>query len=960
MTIDYKNTVNLPQTDFPMKADLARREAPLQAWWESEDIYGKLREQARGRPRFVLHDGPPYANGAIHIGHAANKILKDFIVKSRSLDGCDSPYIPGWDCHGLPIELQVEKKHGRVGQKLDAKGFRAACRSYAMEQVELQRKDFKRLGVFGDWDRPYLTMSPHFEAQQIRSLGRIIQNGHLVKGAKPVHWCLDCRSALAEAEVEYEDKTSPAIDVAFRVADAADFTARAGIALPRSADAAQPVSLVIWTTTPWTLPANEAVALRADFVYVLVEVMRPTGPECLVLAEGLAAGCLQRYGLAAQGEGVAIPRELGRFEGRALEGLLLQHPFQPRQVPVVLGDHVTLEAGTGAVHTAPAHGQDDFIVGRKYGLPVVCPVGGDGRFLADTPLVGGLKIDEGGQRIIETLQDSGALLRAAPLNHSYPHCWRHKTPVIFRATPQWFISMEQQGLRANALRDIPSVQWIPAWGQQRIAGMIENRPDWCISRQRTWGVPITLFVHKDSGELHPRTLEIIEQVAAAVEQAGIDAWFDADPSTLIGDDAAHYEKCLDVMDVWADSGLSFECVGTERPEITAPVEMYLEGSDQHRGWFHSSLLMSEALYARAPYKSVLTYGFTVDDKGRKMSKSLGNVVAPDKVMSTLGADVLRLWVAATDYTSEMSCSDEILKRTSEAYRRIRNTVRFLLGNLHGFEPARDAVPVAELVQLDAWAIARTARLQQDIVQAYRDYQFQVIYQKVNNFCVVDLGGLYLDILKDRLYTTPEGSHARRSAQTALWHIAQAMVRWLAPLLSFTAEEIWQHLPGARGIAQSVFLTTWHELPDVPAQATDWDALVVLRSAVQREIERLREAGQVGSSLGAELDLHLAADVHDRYAALGEELRFFTLTSAARVHGLAADSTTAKAPEGCVQADAGNGPLPGVFLRVQPSDAPKCVRCWHHRGDVGSRPEHAPLCARCADNLLGLAETRRCA
>jgi isoleucyl-tRNA synthetase len=939
---EYKHTLNFLQTDFPMKADLARREAPMQQWWESQDIYGKLRKLARGRPRFVLHDGPPYANGAIHIGHAANKILKDIIVKARSLDGCDSPYIPGWDCHGLPIELQVEKKHGRVGQKLDARAFRAACRSYALEQIDLQRTAFKRLGVFGDWERPYLTMDPLFEAQQIRALGKVIANGHLYKGAKPVHWCLDCRSALAEAEVEYEDRTSPAIDVAFPVADAADLARRIGLA---GQGGAVPTSIVIWTTTPWTLPANEAVALRADLQYVLVEVLRAGIAERLILAEGLRDECLARYGLGAG-------TELARFEGGALEGLLLQHPFQPRQVPVVLGDHVTLEAGTGAVHTAPAHGQDDYTVGRRYQLPVVNPVGGDGRFFANVPLVGGMKLDDASKLIIETLDLSGRLLQHLPLMHSYPHCWRHKSPLIFRATPQWFISMDNKGLRANALRDIAKVQWVPAWGEQRIAGMIENRPDWCISRQRTWGVPIALFVHHETGELHPRTQELIESVALRVETGGIDAWFDLEAASLIGADAAVYDKVTDVMDVWADSGVSFECVGHLRPEIAAPVEMYLEGSDQHRGWFHSSLLMSEALYERAPYKSVLTYGFTVDDKGRKMSKSLGNVVAPDKVMSTLGADVLRLWVAATDYTSEMSCSDEILKRTSDSYRRLRNTARFLLGNLGGFDLARDGVQMSELVQLDAWAIARCARLQEEVTRDYRDYQFLNVYQKVHNFCVLDMGGFYLDIIKDRLYTTPAASTPRRSAQTALFHIAQAMVRWLAPILSFTAEEIWKSLPGSAGAAESVFLTTWYELPQPPQSALDWDALIALRSAAQRELEKLRDAGQIGAPLEAELDVYCLPQFVARYAALGEELRFVTITSAARVH------TVLEAPDNAVPADPGTGPVEGVWLCVSRSTATKCVRCWHLRVDVGSDPAHPELCARCAGNVSGHPESRR--
>jgi isoleucyl-tRNA synthetase len=937
---DYKNTVNLPQTEFPMKGDLSRREPATQAWWESENIYGKLREVARGRPRFVLHDGPPYANGAIHIGHAANKILKDFIVKSRSLDGCDSPYIPGWDCHGLPIELQVEKKLGRVGQKLDARAFRAACRSYAMEQVELQRKDFKRLGVMGDWDRPYLTMDPKFEAQQIRALGKVIANGHLYIGAKPVYWCLDCRSALAEAEVEYEDKTSTAIDVAFRIVDVANFAKRIGKVIDESV----PASVVIWTTTTWTLPANEAVCLRADFEYVLVEFEHEGKRQRVVLAEGLAAVCLARYGATNS-------TELARFEGRALEGLKLTHPFQNRQVPVILGDHVTLEAGTGAVHTAPAHGQDDYIVGTRYKLPVANPVLGDGRFQADTPLVGGLKLDEAGKLIIETMQGSGHLLHQASLLHSYPHCWRHKSPVIFRATPQWFISMEQKGLRANALRDIPKVHWIPAWGQQRIAGMIETRPDWCISRQRTWGVPIALFVHEETGALHPRTQELIAAVADRVETAGIDAWFDLDAAELLGAEAAHYRKVTDVMDVWADSGVSFECVGKERPEIAAPVEMYLEGSDQHRGWFHSSLLMSEALYERAPYKSVLTYGFTVDEKGRKMSKSLGNVVAPDKVMNNLGADVLRLWVAATDYTSEMSCSDEILKRMSDSYRRIRNTVRYLLGNLHGFEPEKHAVPVNELIDFDAWLIRRAAALQTEVVDAYRDYQFHHVYQGVHNFCVNDLGGLYLDVLKDRLYTTPEAGHARRSAQTAIYHVAQAMVRWLAPILSFTAEEVWKFLPRAGTPAQSVFLTTWHSLPEARESSIDWDALISLRQALQRELEKLRDAGIIGAPLEAEVEVLCLPEQMQRLAALGDELRFFTITSGARVRQVAS------APEGATAAATGSAVLPGVWLRVERSKGTKCIRCWHLTDDVGSVTAHAELCGRCVGNISGRAEVR---
>ncbi len=949
---DYKQTINLPQTDFPMKADLAQREPAMLRRWQQEDVYGKLREIARGRPRFVLHDGPPYANGTIHIGHAVNKILKDIIVKARSLDGFDSPYIPGWDCHGLPIELAVEKKHGRPGQKLDVAAFRSACRAFATEQIAQQREDFKRLGVLGDWDRPYMTMSPGYEAQQLRAFGRIVRNGHLYKGAKPVHWCLDCRSALAEAEVEYEDKTSPAVDVAFRVIDAAELFRRIGLS---GADAPETVArgapaLVIWTTTPWTLPANEAVALGPEIAYALVAIpaQGDFAARCLVLAEELLGACAARYGIDAGSMQV-----LGRFPGAVLDGLRLQHPFLDKQVPAILGEHVTLDAGTGAVHTAPAHGQEDFIVGRRYGLPVENPVGGDGRFVAGTPLVEGLRIEEANGRLIDILRERGALVQHAPYRHSYPHCWRHKTPVIFRATPQWFISMDQKGLRQHALDDIRKVHWTPAWGEQRITGMIVNRPDWCISRQRTWGVPIPLFVHRVTGELHPRTTELIDAAADRVAVGGIEAWFALDPAELLGAEAADYDKVTDVMDVWADSGLSFECVAAERPEIAGPVDLYLEGSDQHRGWFHSSLLMSEALYERAPYKGVLTHGFTVDDKGRKMSKSLGNVIAPQKVMQNLGADVLRLWVAATDYANEMSVSDEILKRMSDSYRRMRNTARFLLGNLAGFDPATDAVPVGQMVALDRWALRRAAELQHEIVEAYRTYQFHLIYQKVHNFCVLDLGGCYLDVIKDRLYTTPAGSVARRSAQTAMYHIAEAMVRWLAPVLSFTAEEIWTHLPGVR--AASVFHSTWHTLPEVPADSIDWDALIALRSAVARELERLRDAGAIGAPLEARVELFCEAADHARFSALGDELRFLFITSEASVERIASAADRERLVGlGAVAAQADPA---GVLLRVTPTTAPKCVRCWHRREDVGSSAEHPELCGRCIGNLEGPGEAR---
>ena len=936
---DYKQTVNLPDTAFPMKGDLARREPDMLAWWEEHRVYEKLRAVAADRPKFILHDGPPYANGAIHIGHAVNKVLKDIIVKSRTLDGFDAPYVPGWDCHGLPIEHQVEKSLGRDAKRLDAKAFRHACREYATEQVDVQRKDFIRLGVMGDWANPYLTLAPRYEAEQLRAFAQIVRNGHLYKGHRPVHWCLDCRSSLAEAEVEYEERTSPSIDVRFEVVDRADLARRLGLeTLP-----AGRASVVIWTTTPWTLPANQAVALHPEFEYSLLAVESGGAGELLVLAAELAPSVLRRAGIENS-------REIAHGKGAQLEGLVLRHPFYDRSVPTILGEHVTLDSGTGAVHTAPGHGQEDFIVGRTYGLLVDNPVGGDGRFLASTPLFAGEKVFDANPHVVEVLREKGALLHHEPFRHSYPHCWRHKTPVIFRATPQWFISMEQAGLRRTALEEIGKVEWTPAWGEQRIYSMIESRPDWCISRQRTWGVPLPLFTHKETGELHPDAPALVERVAALVEQGGIDAWFDLDAATLLGADADSYDKATDIMDVWVDSGLSHHCVSRIRPEIRTPADLYLEGSDQHRGWFHSSLLTSVAQKGHAPYKAVLTHGFTVDEKGRKMSKSLGNVVLPQKVVSTLGADVLRLWVASTDYANEISVSDEILKRMSDSYRRIRNTVRFLLGNLAGFDPAVAAVPVAQMVDLDRWALERTRVLQEEVLAAYRSYDFHLIYQKIHNYCVVDLGGFYLDVLKDRLYTTPAQGLPRRSAQTAMYWIAAAMVRWLAPILSFTAEEIWRFLPGER--AESVFLATWAAIPAVPAGslAVDWMRVLEVRSAVLRELERLRIAGEIGAPLDAIVEIYAGPETVAALEPLGEELRFALITSEAHVHPVAAR------PDAAVPADP--DAKSGIWLHVHASPATKCVRCWHKRADVGTVTAHPELCARCASNIDGPGEQRR--
>ncbi len=938
--MDYKDTINLPQTDFPMKADLARREPALLQWWEENDIYSKLREVARGRPTFILADGPPYANGAIHLGHSINKVLKDIVVKSRTIDGFDAPYVPGWDCHGLPIEHQIEKTRGKEVKSLEPRAFRQACREYAMEQVNIQRADFKRLGVMGDWDHPYMTMQPRYEAEQLRAFAQIIRNGHVYKGLKPVHWCLDCRSALAEAEVEYEDKTSPAIDVRFAVKDAADLARRFGLTATPSATA----SVVIWTTTPWTLPANQAVALGPEIKYSLID----TGSELLVLASELAASVLKRAE-------VAESKQLAETTGSALEGLQLAHPFYERTVPVILGDHVTLDAGTGAVHTAPGHGQEDYAVGTRYKLKVDNPVGSDGRFVAGTQFFEGEKVFDANKHVVEVLKERNALLHHEALRHSYPHCWRHKSPVIFRATAQWFISMEMAGLRKGALREIGKVKWMPGWGESRIGNMIADRPDWCISRQRVWGVPIPLFTHKVSGELHPRSPDVVDEVAKLVEKDGIDAWADLDPATLLGAEAADYEKVTDIMDVWFDSGVMHHCVTAMFPQITAPADLYLEGSDQHRGWFHSSLLTSVALHDRAPYRAVLTHGFTIDEKGRKMSKSLGNVIVPQKVIGTLGADVLRLWIAATDYANEMSLSDEILKRVGESYRRIRNTARFLLGNLAGFDPATDQVPLDQLVAIDRWALWRTQQVQEEVIAAYRDYQFHLIYQKVHNFCSVDLGGFYLDVLKDRLYTMPAKSKARRSAQTAMFWIAEAMVRWIAPILSFTGEEIWRHLPattatGKRG--ESVFFETWAQFPQGAAvrPAVDWDAILDLRSAVARELEKVRNSGAIGAPLDAEVDLYCAPALLQTLEPFGEELRFVFITSGARVHP--AESRPADA------APAQDDDRNAAWIVVRPTNASKCVRCWHKRPDVGSSTKHPELCGRCVTNIETAGEDRK--
>ena len=917
---DYKPTLNLPATKFAMKANLANREGGFLKKWQDDDLYGQIRAHNQGKPQFILHDGPPYANGDIHIGHAVNKVLKDIIVKSKSLSGFDAPYVPGWDCHGLPIELNVEKKKGKAGVKIDANSFRAECRKYADVQVAKQKLDFQRLGILGDWNNPYLTKDFQYEADIVRALGKIVDNGHVSKGYKPVHWCTECGSALAEAEVEYKDKQSDAIDVKFRIIDHSIFKVD------------KPVSVVIWTTTPWTLPANEAVALHPEMSYVLAD----TGDEYLLLAQDLAQDALARYELKAS----IAPMV---FTGSDLEGLQVQHPFYDKQVPIILGEHVTTDAGTGAVHTAPAHGQEDFIVGKQYDLPVNCPVDGRGVFFEDTELLAGQFIFKANASVIEILKSTNTLVKHAPLVHSYPHCWRHKTPVIFRATPQWFVSMQDNGLRDAVNAEIPKVDWIPDWGKKRIELMVGNRPDWCISRQRFWGVPITLFTHKQTGQLHPDTQALFVSISAMIEKEGIEAWFETDIKDLLGADAQDYEKATDTLDVWFDSGVSHFAVLKARDGLSDVADLYLEGSDQHRGWFQSSLISSVAINGKAPYKQVLTHGFTVDKDGKKMSKSLGNVMSPQKVVNNLGADILRLWIASTDYTGEMTVSDEILNRSADSYRRIRNTMRFMLANTSGFSPVQNAIEFDNMLDLDKWIVSKTADLQVQVLKAYEQYNFHNAMQLILNFCSNDLGGFYLDVIKDRQYTTQEDSRARRSAQTALNHILEAMVRWLSPVLSFTAEEIWQNMPNEK--SQSIFLSEWYEDLSVGYENIAIDTARNINPFIRKQMEVMRSDKTIGSSLDAQVDLYCDEKTYQALDQLDDELRFVFITSDARIHPLI-DKT-----DECIEA------LEGVFIKVSKSENEKCVRCWHHREDVGQHAEHIELCGRCIENVAGDGEKR---
>lgn len=936
--VDYKATLNLPGTEFAMKANLAVREAKWLEEWYADNIYQQIRASRIGKKKYVLHDGPPYANGQIHLGHAVNKVLKDIIIKSRVMDGFDAPYVPGWDCHGLPIELKVEEKVGKVGVKVDAATFRKQCREYAYTQVELQKKDFVRMGVFGDWDHPYLTMDFGQEANIVRALGEIQKAGHVQPGLKPVNWCLDCGSALAEAEVEYEDKKSDAIDVGFTVVDLAELSARLGVTVTDSTD------IVIWTTTPWTIPANQAVALHADIDYQLVTARgTDKAAQNLILAKDLVESATERYGFST----VEV---LADFTGTTLENLQLQHPLiQDRQVPIILGEHVIASSGTGAVHTAPGHGVDDYKVGLLYNLKVDNPVGGNGVYLPTAPIFAGEHIYKANPKIIAALSEAGKLWAHVAIKHSYPHCWRHKTPIIFRATPQWFISMDEHGLRQDALSAIENdISFVPDWGKNRIESMIEGRPDWCISRQRTWGVPIPFFVHKDTNELHPRTAELIEDVAKLIEQEGIDGWFNREAKDFIGADAEHYNAVRDTLDVWFDSGTTHYAVLRQREELTDPADLYLEGSDQHRGWFQSSLLTSIAINKRAPYKALLTHGFVVDEKGRKMSKSIGNVITPQDIIKDMGADGLRFWIASADYRYEMTAGKEIFNRASDGYRRIRNTLRFLLANLNGFTPSSDALPVDQLIALDQYILQRASDVQKTIQQAYEEMNFHIVASALTNFCINDLGGFYLDIIKDRQYTSKADSQARHSAQTALYHLVQAFVRWMAPILSFTAQEAWPLIPGQT--EKYVFTTEWYDIPVASTanliSEADWQTLISVKSAVNKQIEAARNAKLIGSNLSAKVELWANAELKAILDQLDNELRFVLITSTVMVNTF--DAAQGESTE-----------IEGLRVKVSAAEGEKCARCWHVLPDVNTHAAHLGLCSRCVINLpTGQGEERK--
>jgi len=931
---DYRSTLNLPDTPFPMRGDLPKREPGWVQEWEDKGIYKKLRDVRAGKPRFVLHDGPPYANGQIHMGHAVNKILKDMIVKARQLKGLDAIYVPGWDCHGLPIENQIEKTFGR---KLSRDEVQAKSRAYATEQIALQKEDFKRLGVLGEWDNPYLTMNPGNEADEIRALKRIMERGFVYRGLKPVYWCFDCGSSLAEFEIEYADKKSQTLDVGFKSAEPDKLAAAFGLkSLAKDAFA------VIWTTTAWTIPANQALNLNPELEYALVDTER----GILLLAASLVEKCMERFQLTGT--------VLATTEGKNLALLNFKHPFYDvhegyrRFSPVFLADYATADDGTGIVHSSPAYGVEDFNSCIANGIAVddiLNPVQAHGRYVDELPLFGGLNIWKAAPLVIDALRDAGHLFATETITHSYPHCWRHKSPVIYRAAAQWFIRMDEgegvftrdkapQTLRQLALKAIEETSFYPENGKTRLRDMIAGRPDWCISRQRNWGVPLPFFIHTATGELHPRTMELLDTAASMVAEGGIEAWSKATAESLIGADAEVYTKSNDILDVWFDSGTTHYTVlqKSHAAQSTWPADLYLEGHDQHRGWFHSSLLTACAMYDHAPYKGLLTHGFTVDSQGRKMSKSQGNGVDPQETSKKLGAEIIRLWVAASDYSGDIAGDDKILARVVDTYRRVRNTLKFLLANISDFDPAKDAVPLGHMLEIDRYALSRAAQLQADILAHYEVYEFHPVVSKLQIYCSEDLGSFYLDILKDRLYTTAPKSLARRSAQTALHQITQAMLRWMAPFLSFTAEEAWK----VCGASESIFMETYAEMAAPNADLlAKWGRIRELRDAVNKDIEALRAEGQVGSSLQANVSLDVASADHALLASLGDDLKFAFITSAIEL--IASDT---------------------LSIRVRASSDAKCERCWHYRADVGQDAAHPTICGRCTSNLFGAGEDRK--
>ncbi len=938
---NYKETLNLPVTNFPMKANLVQREPIQLKHWESWKLYQKMQQIEPKEPVFVLHDGPPYANGDIHIGHALNKILKDTIIKSKRLAGYAIHYRPGWDCHGLPIELNVEKKIGRPGQKLTIEAFRKYCRKYAQTQLEKQRDSFKRLGVIGDWQHPYRTMDYDYEANTIRALADVVEAGYLSRNFKPVYWCCQCCSALAEAEVEYMPKTSQAIDVAFTVIDslalAACFTDQGAEQSIMSLLEESPlVWIPIWTTTPWTLLSNQALAVHPNYKYILLQASWRGKSIRLIIAESRLDALVSHYQLEKC-------QLLGKLQGKQLEGLLVQHPLIERQVPVVLADYVMLEDGTGIVHTAPAHGEDDYWTGKKYDLPITTRLKDNGVFEDEEIFVGGQHFSKADYFMINQLKEKGCLLQQAVIEHRYPHCWRHKKPIIFKATPQWFIHLDHKGLRKRALQAIQTIEWIPGWGRERMQKMLTDHPDWCLSRQnRAWGTPMALLRHKETDELHPEMPKIMRKVADQVAEKGIDAWSHLRLEDLLEqNEVASYIKVDDTLDVWFDSGVSHTCVLTKEEGLTLPIQLYLEGSDQYRGWFQSSLLTSLMLQPQVAYRCVLTHGFTVDATGHKMSKSLGNTIAPQKIVQKFGADILRLWVASADYRAEVAISDEILSRLVDIYRRIRNTVRFLFANTADFEVGKHKIAIDDCLELDRWIIRYAANLQSKLEEAYAAYQFHLVVNEVHQFCNQVLGHFYLDIIKDRQYTLAKNSRARRSAQMTMYHVLQGLVRWIAPILSFTAEEIWSYMPDV--LMQSVFLSNWYNFPSSKLKPSisdqSWDYFLMVKESVNLALESLRSSGGIGSSLQARVNLYVDQEGYAHLEQLHDELRFLLITSEAHL-----EKDTKRPKQASATAHK------GLFLMVEPVAHNKCIRCWHYIADVGQNQKHPQLCQRCIMNL----------